>query len=136
MDKPNKLIEMARNWLDDRDWFVGAGEMFIKPIEAEQALETIADFAQHVLDKQWTRTEDGLPTESDTYLFTVKLSNGDFLVDPYFIKDGECFIDRTDYDEDPLDGDKIDPKVMVAWMPVPKPFVESEEVDVIYNDKE
>lgn len=75
----NKLIEMARaywkEYVDHIDHIIN-GKSFS---------DHMADFAQHVLDKQWTRTEERLPSEPGRYI--LQLRNSEVFSYYYFRKD-------------------------------------------------
>ena len=138
----NKLIEMAREFL--------AKQPANPCMTAEDDVLLLSSFAQHVLDKQWTRIEDGLPkhvliqgrlVQVITPYGKTRIVRGEFFPSYTMEYYGD---DNCDYDE--RDGNQyfqsgwyeycesdpndyiypIEGKV-VAWCELPQPYVQPEK---------
>jgi len=109
-NEQNKLIEMAREFL--------AKQPANPCMTAEDDVLLLSSFAQHVLDKQWTRVEDELPEKSDIFDITVDYG----FHDPH--TDIADFINGIWYD---LDGNEYTMPNVLAWRERPQPYMQPEK---------
>jgi len=131
MTFPDSFEEFAKlyGFKDDKEVYTNGSDL-IPIFRVKQWLEHIETDTAYEGDKcasKWIPVSEKLPESAGVYIVTCEITNR--FNERINVTDAYCFYYGTWYDDNRVnDARKIVDNEVKAWMPLPEPFVESEEV--------